>query len=74
MGKGGIVKDKKIHKKVIEKLFTCAIQKGLSPKGLIPSPIKGSDGNTEYLALFEKGGSIKDLPDINSCVSKAFGE
>ena len=74
VGKGGIVKDKKIHKKVIEKLFTCAIQKGLSPKGLIPSPIKGSDGNTEYLALFEKGGSIKDLPDINSCVSKAFGE
>ena len=52
LSKKGIVKDKKIHKRVIESCVSEAASVGLFCKGVIPSPISGGDGNTEYLALF----------------------
>ena len=55
IGKGGIVRDRRIHVKVIESLFSSAQQAGLYPEKLIPSPIEGGDGNREYLALFRIG-------------------
>ncbi len=56
IGKGGIVKDKdgKIKKAVLEKISLCAAQNGLTLLKTAPSPITGGDGNTEYLALFER--------------------
>lgn len=71
IGKGGIVKDKKIHISVIEKLISEAKNQGLGVVSVIPSPIRGGDGNTEYLALFEKGAAA--TPDISACVDAAFG-
>lgn len=55
IGKGGIVRDRNIHVKVIEKLFISAETKGLYPEALVPSPIEGGDGNREYLVLFRVG-------------------
>lgn len=52
VGKNGIVKDLKVHKRVIEELFAFACKNGLFPCGICLSPIKGGDGNTEYLAFF----------------------
>ncbi|MBR6050983.1 MAG: TlyA family RNA methyltransferase [Clostridia bacterium] len=73
IGKSGIVvKDEKTHVKVIEKLITEALCHSLGMLSVIPSPIKGGDGNTEYLALFKKGAAVGSL-DIRSCVSAALG-
>lgn len=73
IGKSGIVaKDEKIHVKVIEKLIAEAASHGLGMISVIPSPIKGGDGNTEYLALFKKGAAV-GLLDIRSCVVAALG-
>ena len=55
IGKGGIVRDRRVHTKVIESLFDAAEQSELYPEALIPSPIEGGDGNREYLALFRIG-------------------
>ena len=55
IGKGGIVRDRNIHVKIIESLFEKATNEGLFPEALIPSPIEGGDGNREYLALFRIG-------------------
>ncbi len=55
IGKGGIVRDRHIHVKVIENLFAAAEAEGLFPEALAPSPIEGGDGNREYLALFRVG-------------------
>ena len=55
IGKGGIVRDRRVHTKVIESLFDAAAQSELYPEALIPSPIEGGDGNREYLALFRIG-------------------
>ena len=49
IGKGGIVKDKKIMADCITKVITCALQNGLGCKGVIRSPIDGGDGNAEFL-------------------------
>ena len=54
LSKGGIVRDKKIHKRVIDNLLVSARSHNLYCKALTVSPIQGGDGNIEYLALFEK--------------------
>lgn len=56
IGKGGIVKDKdgKIKEAVFEKIKNEALKNGFSLIKTAPSPIVGGDGNTEYLALFER--------------------
>ncbi len=59
IGKGGIVKDKQAHRRAIEQVLESAKSVGLSPIGLIPSPIFGGDGNREFLAWFSKGRAVK---------------
>ncbi len=54
ISKGGIVKNEKVHQQVIEKLIHAASAHGLIYQSHIISPIKGGDGNIEYLALFKK--------------------
>lgn len=60
IGKGGIVKDKKVHLQVIKNIVTGFIEKGLYPLWVSYSPIKGTDGNIEYLILAEKQETGKE--------------
>ena len=46
--KKGVVKDKKIHEEVIEKIKNFAESLGLVFQGIAPSPLKGPKGNIEY--------------------------
>lgn len=57
VGKGGIVRDKKIHEAVKEQVQKCAESIGFVSLGLTESPILGGDGNTEYLILLKKEGA-----------------
>ena len=52
VGKGGIVKDPALHQRVINEVNTAAESVGLKVDGVIESPIKGADGNIEFLALY----------------------
>ena len=54
VGKGGIVTDPLKHQRVITEVNASASELGLKISGLIDSPIKGADGNTEFLALYER--------------------
>jgi 23S rRNA (cytidine1920-2'-O)/16S rRNA (cytidine1409-2'-O)-methyltransferase len=54
VGKGGIVKDKKVHKEVIEKVKAEAEAIGFKAKGVIQSPITGADGNVEFFIYLVK--------------------
>jgi 23S rRNA (cytidine1920-2'-O)/16S rRNA (cytidine1409-2'-O)-methyltransferase len=73
LSSGGICKDKKIHIKVINELFSKAALSGLTAKALTPSPITGGDGNTEYLSLFVKNGG--DVSVTDEMISKTvFGK
>ena len=49
VGKNGIVKDSKIHRMVINNVSDFAQALGFTVLGVIESPIRGGDGNTEFL-------------------------
>jgi 23S rRNA (cytidine1920-2'-O)/16S rRNA (cytidine1409-2'-O)-methyltransferase len=54
VGKGGIVRDPAQHARVVEEVNAAARALGLRVAGVTDSPIKGADGNREFLALYEK--------------------
>ena len=54
VGGGGIVRDLEARARVVEEVNQFASSLGLSNGGVIESPIKGADGNVEFLALYEK--------------------
>ncbi len=63
IGKGGIVKDKAVHDKVIKNVVSEAEKNGFLCLGLEQSPIKGSDGNTEYLLYVKmRGDGCEKIP------------
>lgn len=53
VGKGGIVRDPEVHQEVIKKVTEAIQQAGFELKGLVESPITGTDGNKEFLAYFK---------------------
>lgn len=50
--RGGIVRDPEIHRMVQEKIAQFGTALGLRVLGIIPSPIVGTEGNTEFLICF----------------------
>ena len=54
VGKKGVVREQSVHQEVIEKIFTLADILGFQILGLEYSPIKGPEGNIEYLIYIEK--------------------
>ena len=72
VGKKGVVRDKKIHAAVIEKVLNFAAEVGFEIRGLNYSPVKGPEGNIEYLAHMAKNKSGADFSEeILSVVNKA---
>ena len=57
IGKGGIVKNPSDREKAIYRVLDSARACGLSLEGIMRSPIKGGDGNIEFLAYFKKADS-----------------
>lgn len=53
VGKNGIVKNEMIRQEAVKKVVDNAAIFGLVSRGVTESPIKGGDGNTEYLTVFD---------------------
>jgi 23S rRNA (cytidine1920-2'-O)/16S rRNA (cytidine1409-2'-O)-methyltransferase len=49
VGKGGVVRDRRTHRRVLEEVYAVADALGLQVAGLIPSPLLGPAGNVEFL-------------------------
>lgn len=56
VGRGGIVTDPTKHQRVLDEIRKAALETGLSPLGLIESPILGAEGNREFLMHLSPGG------------------
>ena len=54
MGKKGVVRDPEVHTQVVEKIVSFVQTIGFSVWGLTFSPIKGPEGNIEYLLYVKK--------------------
>jgi 23S rRNA (cytidine1920-2'-O)/16S rRNA (cytidine1409-2'-O)-methyltransferase len=55
VGKGGIVKETAVHQQVLHDVINWSQQNGYALVDLIQSPVKGTDGNIEFLAWFHVG-------------------
>ena len=54
VGRGGIIKDPKIHEKVVKKVVHDIEELGFACQGVIESPIYGAEGNKEFLGYFKR--------------------
>jgi len=75
---GGVIRDKEIHQRVAEEIISFALSIGFRLKGLTYSPIKGPEGNIEYLCYLslETGKALMQeiLPDICDVVAGSHKE
>ncbi|ADG05503.1 TlyA family RNA methyltransferase [Kyrpidia tusciae] len=62
VGRGGIVRDPAVHRRVLREVMEAAGNDGFEVKGLTFSPITGGDGNIEFL-LYLRRKSEDGLPD-----------
>jgi 23S rRNA (cytidine1920-2'-O)/16S rRNA (cytidine1409-2'-O)-methyltransferase len=53
VGKGGIVRDITAQERVVKEVTAFAEELGLRTRGVLESPIRGADGNREFLACFD---------------------
>ena len=69
LGKNGIVKKREDRLAAIERVIRSGVESELSPVGIMPSPIKGGDGNEEFLVYFIKDSNREnDLTEFNLLV------
>ena len=71
VGKHGVVRDPAVHIEVIERVLDTAQNIGVAAIGLTFSPIKGPEGNIEYLARLKKNASEAAAIDIKAVVDEA---
>ena len=76
VGKKGVVREKSVHEEVIEKVIEFALETGFEVINLEYSPIKGPEGNIEYLVYRRKceEGKIEKSVDIHAVVEAAHGD
>ncbi|MBE6787904.1 MAG: TlyA family RNA methyltransferase [Ruminococcaceae bacterium] len=74
VGKKGVVRDKNVHIAVIEKIINIVKENNFSLLGLDFSPIKGPEGNIEYLCHIQKTANSQNLCEITPCevVEKSY--
>ena len=69
--KNGVVSDAKTHVEVVSDILDYAESLGLTVSGLDFSPIKGGEGNIEFLLYLTKNSALKTTTDIKTTVRKA---
>ncbi|TRZ37638.1 TlyA family RNA methyltransferase [Niallia circulans] len=76
VGKKGIVRDKKVHADVLERIIAFSKEEGYQIKNLSFSPITGGDGNIEFLLHlhWSELGAEDNLVDVNAVVESAHEE
>lgn len=74
VGKNGIVRDRRVHERVLSEVIAFSGTAGLFAEGLVHSPIAGGNGNIEYLAYLKKSGTASAVFDYREIASAAFNE
>jgi len=78
VGKKGVVRDGAVHLEVLERFLDHAAAAGLTVRGLTWSPIRGPEGNIEYLGYLQKGpqsgGGAAGSLDLKALVEESHQE
>ena len=71
VGKKGVVRDPAVHREVLEHFLEHAKENHLSALGITYSPIRGPEGNIEYLGYLEKSDAPDQIPDLSALVAES---
>jgi 23S rRNA (cytidine1920-2'-O)/16S rRNA (cytidine1409-2'-O)-methyltransferase len=71
VGKGGIVRDPELHRRVIAEILSAGTALGLAPRGVCLSPLPGAEGNREYFLHFRPGGPARESRELNDSIQEA---
>lgn len=76
IGKKGVVKDENVHRRICVSSMQMAHSIGYTVAGLSFSPIKGPEGNIEFLLYLKKNGNIDtfSVPDYEMLAAKTVAE
>ncbi len=73
VGKKGVVRDPAVHEEVIGEVMRAAHENGFRVLGLDFSPIRGPEGNIEYLLYLSRSAGEDLKTDIQNTVKEAHG-
>ena len=71
VGKKGVVRDPETHLEVLEHFLDHAAQAGFTVKDITFSPIKGPEGNIEYLGYLQAAGGLAYGGDLRALVERS---
>lgn len=77
VGKKGVVRDQAVHAEVIGKIVDFSLENGYSVLGLTYSPVKGPEGNIEYLIYLQRSDSpekLEAVPDARDLAAASHAE
>ncbi len=74
VGRKGIVRDPKTHKNVIKSICSYVFELGFAIKNITFSPVKGSDGNIEYIMYISKVGNGINSIDFSDFIERVVLE
>ena len=74
MGKKGVVRDPAVHLEVLEHFLEHAKEADFTVKDITFSPIRGPEGNIEYLGWLKAGAGETYTGDLKALVAASHGE
>ena len=74
VGKKGVVRDSSVHKEVLENFLDYAKENHFTVLGITYSPIRGPEGNIEYLGYLRKSDETDGAYDIDAVVAASHEE
>ena len=73
--KGGVVRDREVHRRVLHETVERAAALGIGTRAVIASPIQGPEGNREFLAWLAAGPSCAEIDErIDEAVEAAWAD
>ena len=74
VGKKGVVRDPSVHLEVLEQFLVHAAEAGFTVKGIDYSPIRGPEGNIEYLGYLSAAQGQAEYGDLRELVRRSHEE
>lgn len=71
VGKKGVVRDPAVHQEVLEHFVALADELGFTICNLTFSPVKGPEGNIEFLGHLSREAGTRNVPDLAALVAEA---
>ncbi len=71
----GVIGDPAVWRSTLARVLSTAVANGLIPRGLVPSTIRGTRGNVEFVTwLVKRPSTISESPDVDSLVDTAVAQ